>query len=92
MSKEFNGTYTLTQFNLLSKGRQMAYLWEKCHFIMVRVENGYRINLYGCIHFYAEVWYKYGRNTILKIGSFNKVKYLEPYLDKIDINEILLNE
>ncbi|MGB0839568.1 MAG: hypothetical protein ACPGXL_05480 [Chitinophagales bacterium] len=76
---------TLREFNLMSKGKQTTYLWEKCKFIMARVEGNYRVDLYGCMDFYAEVWYKYGKNKITKISSFKSVHYLEPYLKYVDV-------
>jgi hypothetical protein len=81
--------YTLLEFNLLSKGKKLAYLWDECHIIMSRFEGTYRVNLYACKNFYAEVWYRYGINKIQKIGSFNSVAYLYPYLDQIDISTLI---
>ncbi len=76
---------TIREFNLLSKGKQIAYLWDHCNYIMSRVEGQYCVHLYGCMDFYTEVWYKYGINKIQKIGTFRSCNYLEPYLEKINL-------
>lgn len=72
----------------MSKGQQIGFLWDECQYITVRVENNYRINLYGCMDFYAEVWYKIGVNRIQKIGSFKSVQYLVPYLPNIHLTDL----
>lgn len=80
---------SLREFNLLAKGQKLTFLWEQCNYIMVRVEGNYRINLYGCMDFYAEVWYKYGQKKVHKIACFRSIRYLSPYLHMIDIKDCL---
>ncbi len=76
---------SIREFNILSKGKKLTYLWDECTFIMARVEGNYNVHLYGCMNFYTEVWYKHGINRIQKIGSFKSVRYLTPYLDRIHL-------
>lgn len=80
---------SIRKFNLMAKGKQITYLWERCVYIVTRVEQNYSVHLYGCTNFYAEVWYKHGNHRILKIASFQSVEFLEPYLNRVDISDCL---
>ncbi len=79
---------SIREFDILSKGRKLTYLWDECNFIMARVEDNYTVHLYGCMSFYTEVWYKHGISRIQKIGSFKSVQYLAPYLDRIHLIDL----
>jgi len=81
--------FRLREFELLARGQKLTFLWEECNYIMVRVEGNYRINLYGCMNFYAEVLYQYGKKRVYKVACFKSTRYLTPYLDMIDISDCL---
>lgn len=74
------------EFNLMDDNSKAALLWGKGTFIMTRIENQYRINLYSLYDFFAEVWYNDEANSIDKIRTFKSIEALEPYLDNIKLN------
>ena len=78
-------TLNLYQFSLLSRGLKIIYLWDCCHYISYRVEGNYRVTLYDCKNFYAEVWHKNDVSRIQKIDTFDNSNRLMPYLSQIDI-------
>ena len=81
-------TLNLYQFNLLSRGLKIIYLWDCCPYISFRKIGNYRITLYDCGKFYAEVWHKNDVSRIQKIDTFNGSEELTPYISQIDISEL----
>jgi len=81
-------TLNLYQFNLLSRGLKIIYLWDCCQYISFRKIGNYRITLYDCGKFYAEVWHKNDVSRIQKIDTFNGSEELTPYISQIDISEL----
>ena len=77
---------TLYEYNLLDPDTKSQVLWDKGTFIMTRIENPYRINLYSLFDFFAEAWYNDDANSIDKIRTFKSINALEPYLSKIKLN------
>ncbi|MGB1204265.1 MAG: hypothetical protein ACPG5B_01395 [Chitinophagales bacterium] len=78
----------LYQFNLLPRGLKIVYLWDCCHYVSFRTVGNYRITLYDCANFYAEIWHKNNVSRIQKIDTFHGTKPLAPYLSQIDISEL----
>jgi hypothetical protein len=81
---------TLKAFNQLSKFQQCALLWQEGIFMSNRFSrNGFSINLYHAGNFYAEVWYNGNTKQVGSIRTFRNLNKLEPYLDSIDIKDVL---
>ncbi len=80
---------SIQTFNDLTKFQKCVFLWQEGTFISNRFhQNGYSINLYHTCNFYAEVWYNGNKQQVGSIRTFKKSSKLEPYLDKINIEDI----
>jgi hypothetical protein len=64
-------------------------LWEYGVHVSERFDKEYGYSLYQLNDFYVEVQYNGGINAITKFTSFSTYTKLEPYLDKIDISNII---
>jgi hypothetical protein len=53
-----------------------------------RKEDDYWIVLYQLDSFYVEVYYRLQDDEIVKFRSFHSVKFLEPYLNTINIGDV----
>lgn len=76
-------------FVLLTEDQKISLLWYQAEFIAERKENIYNVLLYQVNSFYLEVWYSYNLMNIHTMRSFSNTNELEPYLEKIDISEII---
>ncbi len=76
---------TLYEYNLLDPDTKSQVLWDKGTFIMTRIENPYRINLYSLSDFFAEIWYNDENGTIDEIRAFKSFTLLEPYFNNLKI-------
>ncbi|MFC0513548.1 hypothetical protein ACFFGT_05025 [Mucilaginibacter angelicae] len=73
---------TLEEFNSLSpKEKEIAAM--SGNFIADRREAGLTIALYGVDRFYVELWYDSATNEITMLHSFQSLKKLAPYLDRV---------
>lgn len=73
------------KFNDLADNFKASMLWEKGRFLMTRIENPYRINLYSISDFFAEIWYNDEKGTIDEIRAFKSFTLLEPYFNNLKI-------
>lgn len=73
------------EFNLMDDNSKAALLWGKGTFIMTRIENQYRINLYSIFDFFAEIWFNDEKGTIDEIKAFKSITALEPYFKNLKI-------
>lgn len=80
---------TLYEFNLLPKEDQRPTLWMEADFVVDRMEGKFTVFLYQLYSFYVEVWYDGNENEIYKTRSFSSTAQLEPYLNKIDITNLI---
>jgi hypothetical protein len=80
---------TLYQFNLLDELAQLKVLL-KLDPIAERKDEKHTYNLYVIDFFYVEVRYGIKDKNRTSLRSFNTTTPLEPYLDLIDISEIIL--
>ncbi|WP_242927384.1 hypothetical protein [Pontibacter vulgaris] len=79
----------LTLFNTYSTAARFEIVWEHGTFIACRGRRGYRIELYDLGSFFSEVWYNPENNVIALVRGYKSKKALEPYLDKINLLEML---
>ena len=73
----------------LSVDEQANYTWQVGAFLHNRKGEGFNANLYGVEDFYVEVRYDTERNAIVQIMPFNSPDLLQPYLEQIDLSELL---
>ena len=80
---------TLYEFNSLDEHEKGATLWEYGVSLFQRFEGETGYCLYQLYSFYVEVKYDHDQNKISKFTSFSTSTKLEPYLENIDISEII---
>ena len=54
-----------------------------------RWQKGHRIKLYALGKFYVEVHYAKGGLMVTEMRSFEKLEFLAPYLDRIELRELI---
>ncbi|SIR32410.1 hypothetical protein SAMN05421545_3130 [Pontibacter lucknowensis] len=79
----------LYEFNLKPLPERISAVWEHGSFLAIRSEASYSIVLYHMGKFFAEVWYNPYNNQIERTRSFKSKNCLEPYLNLIDLSELL---
>ena len=80
---------TLYDYKLLDEIEQAEVLWERGVHLGERTDGEHGIVLYQIEGFYVEVFYHEEHNTIKRIRSFKSVDQLRPYLDVININNLV---
>ena len=80
---------TLYEFNLLSQFDKGEVLYEHGVHISERRDAEFGYVLYQLNNFYVEVKYSNEQNKIIKLNVFSTTTNLEPYLNGIDISNIL---
>lgn len=80
---------TLDKFILLTEDQRISILWSEAKIIAERKERGYNVFLYQVYSFYIEVWHSCNVMNNYKLRSFSSIDELDPYLEQIDIAEIL---
>ncbi len=83
---------TCNSFNKLTHDEQAWYIWNGAIHLHIREVYGYRVNLFSFNGFYIELWYSTGENSIKKIKAFENASLLAPYLENIDIDQLLHTE
>jgi len=76
-------------FNYLPKEQRAALVWEHGQFLSIRLDMGCSVLLYHMGGFFAEVWYSPEDNQVALVHGFNNRQLLEPYLDMIDLEELM---
>jgi hypothetical protein len=80
---------TLNQFYKLSSGEQIAVIKEQGALIGKRQSSHADMHLYQIHAFYVELAYTTIDGTLWRIGPFDHEIFLKPYLDQIDISDIV---
>ncbi|HEX8334333.1 MAG TPA: hypothetical protein VF622_17050 [Segetibacter sp.] len=80
---------TLYQFNALNQQEQASVLWEDGVMLTAITNKDYRLLLYQIDAFYVEVWFHKKRNKIVRYMSFIGTDKLTPYLNQIDVSEVM---
>jgi|GEM_PF-289339 len=80
---------TLYQFKLLDLNNQAEATWAMGVLIDIRIEGTLTMSLYRIDNFFSEVHYDQRLNKIVAIRSFTSDIPLQPYLDKINLTELL---
>ncbi|MFD3002681.1 hypothetical protein ACFS7Z_20085 [Pontibacter toksunensis] len=58
-------------------------------FLAIRTEIGCSVVLYHMSDFFVEVWYSPEDNQIALVHGFERRELLEPYLEMIDLAELI---
>lgn len=84
-----------TEFEKLPREKKCRYVWTHCTFIASRFHQTQnrklRVNLFYNGHFFIEVWYNSEYDYFGDIKSFEDIKLLEPYVDVINLNELMVH-
>ena len=80
---------SLYEFNVLTDFEKTQVVLENDTNLKTRKEEGYIVNLYSLPDFYVEVWYDEESNRINKIRSLKSIDQLGPYIDGIDLGQVL---
>jgi hypothetical protein len=73
---------------MLDEAKQAEATWNG-EFIADRVDQEHTILLYQVDDFYVEVYYHQDDNVIKRFRSFSSIEQLIPYLEQIDIVNLL---
>lgn len=76
-------------FNCLPLDIRAELVWQHGRFLAIRSEGGCSVVLYHMSRFFAEVWYSPEDNQIALVHGFENRKLLDPFLDTIDLEELL---
>ena len=80
--------YTTSQFNKLSRAAKLSIIEQHATYLeLSRKDQHIIIRLFSLSHFYVEVYYSESNVQLITAIGLNSHK-LEPYLQKIDLNEI----
>lgn len=80
---------SITDFNELSVDEKAWYLWHGATFLHVYEKPSHRINLFYLNEFYIELWYNMEGNKVDNIRAFTSIDLLEPFLENIQIENII---
>ena len=78
-------------FKLLDLSLQAHVIYQKGIYLSERSEDDLFIALYRACDFYVEVYCRFTNGEIVKFISFHSDILLEPYLNKIQLNELFNN-
>ncbi|PRY02947.1 hypothetical protein CLV24_14416 [Pontibacter ummariensis] len=79
----------LYEFNYFSKDERADLIWDLGSLIAIRYDGGYSVVLYHMGEFFAEVKYSAQHNHIVSVRGFKSKTYLEPYLEMVDLSELI---
>jgi len=77
-------------FIRMDQEQREAAVWEQGTFIAVRISCGCSIVLYAMDKFFAEVVYLPDMNQVMLVRGFKSKSCLEPYLEMVDLSEIMI--
>lgn len=76
-------------FQLLDIPMQANIICQRGVYLSERDEDDCLMVLYGINDYYVEVYYHLHDNEIVKFISFHSTQFIEPYLNKISLEQIL---
>ena len=80
---------TANQFNSDSLDERTKLVWTRGKFLATRQRYGCNVVLYHLQDLFVELWYHPEVDTILMVHGFEKYACLEPYLELIDLRELM---
>jgi hypothetical protein len=78
----------LTDFNLLDVPMQANLICQRGVYLSEREEDDCLVVLYSIHNYYVEVYYHLRDNDIVRFSSFHSESFLQPYLNKISLDQI----
>lgn len=79
----------LSEFKLLADTDKIETLYREGSYIGKRKIHGCILVLYQYEGFYVEIFYHKYRTSISSIQCFTSIARLDPYLDQMDINNLV---
>ena len=79
----------LYEYNLMSIDEKAQLLWDSGEFLLSNKTTNAATNLYSFSDFFVEVIYSNELNKIIDIKTFKNNTRLEPYLDLINVSNLL---
>ena len=79
----------LYDFIRLNQVQREALVWEQGIFLAVRYSCGTSVCLYYMGKFYAEVVYLPESNEVMLVRGFRSKSCLEPYLEMVDLSDMM---
>ena len=80
---------TVIKFNTLDFDEQAWHVWHHATFLIVRQNKCYRVNLYFLNDYYIQLWYHVKKNRIEKIAATPSKKVIDPYLNLIEVSNLM---
>ena len=80
---------TLHHFNTLNQNKQKETMLERGAFLADRTTEDFITILYQVDGFYVEIIYLRADNKIVLVRSFDSADELQPYLEQIDLSNLL---
>jgi len=76
-------------FIWLNQEQQKVAVWEHGIFLAARFTWSSSVCLYSLGKFFVEVEYQPESNQLMLVRAFTNNSYLEPYMEKVDLSEVL---
>lgn len=80
---------TYDQFDTQTRDQQRKLLLHEGTYLSYRKCDQYSAFLYQVNNFYVEVFFKVNNLEITYVHSFEDTDHLEPYLDKINLEDLM---
>lgn len=77
------------QFNCYPRETRAELVGQHGRFLAIRTVMNCSVVLYHMGEFFAEMWYSPEDNQIAMVHGFNNKELLEPYLDIINLEELM---
>jgi hypothetical protein len=78
------------EFKTMDLYEQAGIICDEGVLLGERTEDDNLVVLYAVGSFYVEVFYRNADSEIIKFRSFQSVQFLEPYLEQIDIDPLVM--
>ncbi|MEO6453156.1 MAG: hypothetical protein ABIN97_03745 [Ginsengibacter sp.] len=81
---------TLCEYNYLDQTAQFETLYNHGIHISDRADTEHCIILFQLHSFYVELYFHIEHNSLKKFRSFSNMDYIKPYLEQIDLSELVI--
>lgn len=79
---------TLDDFRISSFEKKCEVVTAHSNYISMRVLGDSKVYLYNTGEFFIEVYYSPSYKQVLMIHAFNDMRSLEPYIDKVSLEDL----
>ena len=77
------------EFTMLGEMEKVDFIYREGIYVGKRKKNSITIVLYQIDSFYAEIFYRKYRYSVNRIRCFTSTLPLDPYLEQIDVEELI---